>query len=34
MGAGSMYYLGMEYLNNCYKYAAKRLEDEIHMRES
>lgn len=34
MGAGSMYYLGMAYLNNCYKYAAKRLEDEIHMRES
>ena len=34
MGAGSMYYLGMEYLNNCYKYAAKRLEDEINMRET
>lgn len=33
MGAGSMYYLGMEYLDNCYKYAAKRLEDEINMRE-
>lgn len=31
-GAGSMYYLGMEYLEDCYNYAQQRLEAEIKMR--
>jgi len=31
-GAGGMYYLGMEYLEDCYAYAAERLEAEIKMR--
>jgi hypothetical protein len=33
LGAGTMYYLGMEYLDACYDYAQKRLEEEIKMRE-
>jgi GTP-binding protein EngB required for normal cell division len=32
LGAGTMYYLGMEYLDVCYEYAQKRLEEEIKMR--
>jgi len=32
LGAGTMYYLGMEYLEVCYDYAQKRLEEEIKMR--
>jgi Predicted GTPase len=32
LGAGTMYYLGMEYLDACYDYAQKRLEEEIKMR--
>lgn len=32
LSAGSMYYLGSEYLDSCYEYASKRLEMEIKMR--
>jgi len=32
LSAGGMYYLGKSYLDNCYSYAEKRLENEIKMR--
>lgn len=32
LGVGTMYYLGMEYLEACYDYAQKRLEEEIKLR--